>query len=136
MAIVVKATAALIFNGSYHKGCRHFLNESTICLIIELNLYPQLSLNETFSAHKIFLSMPLRCFSRFHSPLLTLPPPSTKSEHLSDSSKEARGNWTLMNGHPLPGFPKDEHHFFEITTETRQKNAYFPATGSRDFGNN
>lgn len=33
-------------------------------------------------------------------------------------------------------FLKDEHHFWEITMETKQRKAYFPATGSRDLGEN
>ena len=37
------------------------------------------------------------------------------------AGREARCNWALMNGHPFPGFPEDEHHALEITIERRGK---------------
>lgn len=84
------------------------------------------SQNISFHALKVFLQISF--FSFFPSPPFWA---------LGDTpGQEARGNWTLMNGHTLYGLLKDEHHFYEITIETRQKNAYFPATGSRNFGNN
>lgn len=75
--------------------------------------------------------MPLRHFRiSFFSSALFLP---AKSECLCDTRPGTRGNWPLLNGCPLPGFPKYGYHFCEITIEKR-KRMLFPMTGSKDFG--
>lgn len=67
---------------------------------------------------------------RFHSS----PPPfflPRKSECLCDTRPGTRGNWPLLNGCPLPGFPKHGYHFCEITIEKRKRMLSSPRQEAR-----
>lgn len=141
-ASVVKVAAALTISGYYHKGCRHILKWKHGMLNYWAKfIYIAISEWNVFSSQTV-LSRSQRYFSRLHSS----PQLSFLSSNMSvcgTPGQKARGNrhW-WVNEKPFCSTPsllldsKDEHHFCRITIKTREKNVCFPATGSRDWGNN